>query len=117
MGRALVPVRYLDLDPAEAHLLALADNKLNEEAEWHAAAVASLLSDYSLDDAALAGWDSDDLEKLANELGALEPKEVTEDEVPEVPVVPVTKPGDLWLLGAHRPRQRCKTPSPSQSAR
>ena len=102
LGLDRVPVRYLDLDPAEAHLLALADNKLNEEAEWHSAAVASLLSDYSLDDAALAGWDSDDLEKLANELGALEPKEVTEDEVPEVPVVPTTKPGDLWLLGDHR---------------
>ena len=102
LGLERVPVRYLDLDPAEAHLLALADNKLNEEAEWHSAAVASLLSDYSLDDAALAGWDSDDLEKLANELGALEPKEVTEDEVPEVPVVPTTKPGDLWLLGEHR---------------
>ena len=90
------------MDPAEAHLLALADNKLNEEAEWHSAAVASLLSDYSLDDAALAGWDSDDLEKLADELGALEPKEVVEDEVPEVPVVPVTKLGNLWLLGEHR---------------
>jgi hypothetical protein len=102
LGLERVPVRYLDLDPAEAHLLALADNKLNEEAEWHSAAVASLLSDYSLDDAALAGWDSDDLEKLADELGALEPKEVVEDEVPEVPVVPVTKVGDLWLLGAHR---------------
>ena len=102
LGLERVPVRYLDLDPAEAHLLALADNKLNEEAEWHSAAVASLLSDYSLDDAALAGWDSDDLEKLANELGALEPKEVTEDEVPEVPAVPTTKPGDLWLLGDHR---------------
>jgi DNA modification methylase len=102
LGLDRVPVRYLDLDPAEAHLLALADNKLNEEAEWHAAAVASLLSDYSLDDAALAGWDSDDLEKLANELGALGPKEVTEDEVPEVPVVPITKTGDLWILGEHR---------------
>lgn len=102
LGLERVPVRYLDLDPAEAHLLALADNKLNEEAEWHAAAVASLLSSYSLDDAALAGWDSDDLEKLADELGALEPKEVVEDEVPEVPVVPVTKLGDLWLLGEHR---------------
>ena len=102
LGLDRVPVRYLDLDPAEAHLLALADNKLNEEAEWHSAAVASLLSDYSLDDAALAGWDSDDLEKLADELGALEPKEVVEDEVPEVPVVPVTKVGDLWLLGEHR---------------
>jgi len=28
--------------------------------------------------------------------------EVTEDEVPEVPVDAITKPGDLWLLGEHR---------------
>ena len=85
LGLERVPVRYLDLDPAEAHLLALADNKLNEEAEWHSAAVASLLSDYSLDDAALAGWDSDDLEKLANELGA-KPFQAAEDQTQEVDV-------------------------------
>lgn len=102
LGLDRVPVRYMDLDPAEAHLLALADNKLNEEAEWDASMVASILSDFSLDDAALAGWDSDDLEKLANELGANAPREVEEDEVPEPPAVAVTKPGDLWILGEHR---------------
>ncbi len=102
LGLDRVPVRYMNLDPAEAHLLALADNKLNEEAEWDAAAVASILSDFSFEDAALAGWDSDDLEKLADELGANEPREVEEDEVPEPPAVAVTKPGDLWILGEHR---------------
>lgn len=102
LGLDRVPVRYMDLDPAEAHLLALADNKLNEEAEWDAAAVASILSDFSFEDAALAGWDNDDLDKLADELGANEPREVEEDEVPEPPAVAVTKPGDLWLLGEHR---------------
>jgi DNA modification methylase len=29
-------------------------------------------------------------------------KEVVEDEVPEPPTDPITKPGDLWLLGDHR---------------
>jgi DNA modification methylase len=28
--------------------------------------------------------------------------EVTEDEVPEPPAEPITKPGDLWILGEHR---------------
>ena len=102
LGLDRVPVRYMDLDPAEAHLLALADNKLNEEAEWDAAAVASILSDFSFEDAALAGWDSDDLDKLADELDANAPREVEEDEAPEPPAVAVTKPGDLWLLGEHR---------------
>lgn len=31
-----------------------------------------------------------------------EPVAVTEDEVPEPPVEPVTRPGDLWLCGEHR---------------
>lgn len=30
-----VPVRFMDLDPAEAHILALADNKLGENGEWN----------------------------------------------------------------------------------
>jgi ParB-like chromosome segregation protein Spo0J len=34
LGLDRVPVRYLDLDPADAHLLALADNKLAELADW-----------------------------------------------------------------------------------
>ena len=34
LGLTKVPVRFLDLDPADAHLLALADNKLNEHASW-----------------------------------------------------------------------------------
>jgi ParB-like chromosome segregation protein Spo0J len=65
LGMTRAPVRFLDLDPADAHLLALADNKLNEVAEWDDAAVARILSDYGLDDAALAGWDSAELDKMA----------------------------------------------------
>ena len=30
------------------------------------------------------------------------PREVHEDDVPEPPAVPITQPGDLWLLGDHR---------------
>jgi len=41
---------------------------------------------------------------LAEEAGLYkdEAKEVVEDEVPEPPVDPITKPGDLWTLGDHR---------------
>jgi ParB family transcriptional regulator, chromosome partitioning protein len=68
LGLERVPVRYVDLDPAEAHLLALADNKLNEKADWDDGAVARILSDFSLDDAALAGFDKAELDKLAKSL-------------------------------------------------
>lgn len=78
LGMTRVPVRFLDLDPAEAHLLALADNKLNEIAEWDTAAVAAILSEYGLDDAALAGWDSAELDKMAVDIPDFLPG--TEDE-------------------------------------
>jgi len=44
------------------------------------------------------------LTNLAEEAGILndQQKEVNEDEVPEPPVDPITKPGDLWVLGDHR---------------
>lgn len=82
LGLDRVPVRFLDLDPADAHLLALADNKLNEKADWDAAGVASILSEYGLDDAALAGWDAAELDKLAGELGVNEqPEESSTKEI------------------------------------
>ena len=47
---------------------------------------------------------SEDVQKmlagLADEAGLYQDKgEIVEDEVPEPPAVPVTKLGDLWLLG------------------
>ena len=68
LGLTRVPVRYMDLDPADARLLALADNKLNEVAEWDTGAVARILSEYGLEDAALAGWDAAELDKMAAEM-------------------------------------------------
>ena len=40
LGLDRVPVRFLDLDPVDAHLLALADNRLGEEASWDDAMLA-----------------------------------------------------------------------------
>lgn len=98
LGLDRVPVRYMDLDPAEAHLLALADNKLNEEAEWDASMVASILSDFSFEDAALAGWDNDDLDKLANDLGAnAKPFQAEEGQTQEIDV-------NSFALGHRCPR-------------
>lgn len=102
LGLPRVPVRFVDLDPADAHLLALADNKLNEKAEWDDAAVARILSEFSLDDAALAGWDQKELDALADSLIDEGDQPIEEDEPPPVPVEAVTKVGDLYELGPHR---------------
>lgn len=65
LGLKTVPVRFMDLDPADAHLLALADNRLNEFAGWGQPKLQELMSQFSLPDIDLAGWSSDDLSKLA----------------------------------------------------
>lgn len=99
IGIDLVPVRFLDLTEEEAHLLALADNKLGELAEWDDDGVLEILSRYSLDDAALAGWDKGDLDALADGGGG---GPATEDDVPDVRADAITKIGDLYELGPHR---------------
>lgn len=101
LGIDRVPVRYMDLSEAEAHLLAVADNKLGEKAEWDDGAVAKILSEFSFDDAALAGFDSAELERLGSDLLGPD-KEPPSDDVPEPPDDPVTKLGDVWILGEHR---------------
>ena len=48
-----VPVRWLDLDPADAHALALADNKVGEIATWDDAALGQVLRDLKAADETL----------------------------------------------------------------
>jgi hypothetical protein len=49
----------------------------------------------------LIGFSDDDLAALAAEphAGVIDP-----DEVPEPPAVPVSEPGDVWMLGRHHLR-------------
>ncbi len=68
LGMDCVPVRYLDLDPGEAHMLAIADNRLTEKSEWDNALLMEQLDAIGLDNAELVGFDSIDLEKMAKDL-------------------------------------------------
>jgi ParB family chromosome partitioning protein len=72
LGLEKVPVRYLDLDPADAHLLALADNKLGEISEWDDAVLLDILGDLRQQDsdaALVAGWDDVKIDALLLEAG------------------------------------------------
>lgn len=67
LGLARVPVRFLDLDPAEAHVLALADNKLGELADWDEEVLGAVLADLKRQDTDLlegTGFDEAELTKL-----------------------------------------------------
>jgi len=84
---------------AEATAYAIADNRTSELAEWDDDVLAQTLAALQIEDEELAvatGFDMKDIEALTA------PTEVEEDEVPEPPSEPITKTGDLWLLGEHR---------------
>lgn len=91
------------LNGSDAVAYAIADNRTAELAEWDedtlAAQLNGLLSE-SEELALSAGFTPEEIEAMVA-LAEDEP-EVTEDDVPEPPVDPITKPGDLWLLGDHR---------------
>jgi len=98
-----------DLKGSDAIAYAIADNRTAELAEWDSGVLAATLEGLQFDDEALlaaAGFSEDELAELLKGIGAELDVEggggVTEDEVPEPPVDPVTKPGDLWTLGEHR---------------
>ena len=82
-----------------AHLVA--DNRLAELADADRSMIADLLKGLDEEgvDIDLTGFDMDALDEL---LAEVNPPDITEDEVPDVPVDPITQLGDLWILGEHR---------------
>lgn len=89
---AAVPDEW-DADTAKAY--ALADNRSAELAEWDESELAKQLLE--LQD---ADWDITELGFDVPALADIEP--VDEDEIPEPPVEPKTKLGDIYQLGRHR---------------
>ncbi len=99
----LLPVRLRDLSERESHLLAVADNKLGELADWDEPGLADVLGAYGPEDALLAGFTEEELEAIASINEARDAVgHVANDTPPDPPKVPVTKPGDIWVLGRHR---------------
>ena len=103
LGLATVPVHVAtDLSPDDVRAYRLADNKTAELASWDDAMLSIELDALrgAGIDWTLLGFDEEELAKLlapAGTEGLTDP-----DAVPEKPADPITKPGDLWLLGKHR---------------
>ena len=97
-----VPVLVLDVDEVEAAKLLASLDPLAAMAEADAGALDSLLRDVQTGSQALADMLTNLAEEAGCEWAKEQNKEVVEDEVPEPPVDPITKPGDLWVLGDHR---------------
>lgn len=106
LGWKEIAVTVTSLKGSDATAYAIADNRTAELAEWDDTALAETLralqsEDYEIEAAGYTESEIDGLIKgLADDL--LGKTEVVEDEVPEPPADPITKPGDLWILGEHR---------------
>jgi len=105
LGLEEVPVRLLDLTISEAKALALADNKLSEEAQW-SAGVDDVLRDLDMEEINLEGlgWSDDELAQILEENEApdtsFEESETDYDQLPE-DVEAITEPGEVVQLGNH----------------
>ena len=89
------------LDDRKRRALVIADNKLALNAGWDEEALRVELEDLAGDFGELMGFSEDELVALLKQDEGTEGL-TDEDAVPEVPAVPVTVEGDVWLLGRHR---------------
>ena len=94
-----------DWSKAQVRAYRLADNRLAELASWDDDLLAIELSALiEIDEVPieLLGWETAEIDIMTDGKGKSADTADPADVVPEVPAVPVSKPGDLWLLGHHR---------------
>jgi DNA modification methylase len=92
---AELPVLVLDVNEDEARLLLATLDPLAAMAGTDGDRLAALLSEIAITDDGLAAHLAS--YNPTSAVGLTDP-----DEVPEIPAEPITKPGELWLLGDHR---------------
>ncbi len=103
LGLTEVPVICLGhLTEAQARAYRIADNRIAENSAWDEAMLAAEVARLQEEDVdlSLLGFDENELNDLLEDDTAT--GNTDEDAVPEVPVEPVTKPGDIYVLGNHR---------------
>ncbi len=106
-GLHVVPVIVVPgLSDAKKRTYLLGDNKLAEQAGWDRSALAieldtlaPLLAEANID-FALTGFEPAEVDSLLNDHVDAEPDPA--DEIPEVEKKPISKRGDIWILGLHR---------------
>jgi DNA modification methylase len=98
-GDEIIAVKRTGLTEDQKVGLALADNRTADLSEWDQEMLHQLSEEHDL----TPWFNQDDLDELLS-VTELEPEEgnTDPDDVPEAPEDPITKPGDVWLLGNHR---------------
>src|SRR5260370_3450295 len=98
LGWSHLAVVYVDDDPMTAAGFSIADNRTAELAEWDLEALDELLGERTTNDPLLDQMLAD----LGASLGQVRPGQTDPDDVPEPPAEPLTRPGDVCILGRHR---------------
>jgi DNA modification methylase len=104
LGLTEAPVIVLGhLTDEQRRAYRIADNKLTELGEWNEVVLSEELQLLASEDfdLSLIGFDDGELDALLSGLGE-ETDTEAEDDVPEAPENPVSRSGDLWVLGNHR---------------
>jgi DNA modification methylase len=107
LGMQLVPVVALSsLSEADKKALRIADNRIAELSNWDRDILAieyQGLENLQFDDPEVTGFSLGEIDTVLDE--ASEKKPVgpgPEDDLPPVVAAPVSRKGDLWVLGSHR---------------
>lgn len=105
--QAIPTIRVPDLSEAKRRALAIADNKIAENAGWDRNILMAELAelsvilpelDLSVD---LTGFNTGEIDVLLAD-AAEEQAASQDDEIGEAPPTTTSRPGDMWLLGRHR---------------
>jgi DNA modification methylase len=102
IGIEQVPVYWADVDDDTARRILLTDNRTSDLATYDDMALAEILSGVADTDIGLigTGYDVDDLADILAQLDI--PPTPSDPPIPDPVDDPITKPGDLILLGDHR---------------
>ena len=97
-------IRLENLSDAQKRAYVIADNKLALNAGWDEEMLAVEIEDlieqgFDLD---LTGFDGEEIDALLAEASKVSDGLTDDDDVPDVPELPISSKGDVWVLGRHR---------------
>jgi 16S rRNA G966 N2-methylase RsmD len=98
-GDEIIAVKRTGLTEDQKIGLALADNRTSDLSEWDKEMLHQLSEKHDI----TPWFEAEDLAEIMGEVEVIPPEGLTDaDDVPEAPEEPVSKLGDLWILGDHR---------------
>lgn len=102
LGFTEVECIIVDLDKTNEKALNIALNKI--QGEWDEAKLEELLQELKLQDfdTDLTGFDFDEVDEMLKDMNGSKEDEFDIDAAYEEIKEPITKPGDIWILGKHR---------------